>query len=109
MSDTGAGDVLRHKVEEALKDVIDPETRLNVMRMNIIHDLTINTNGDAGLVFRPSSPICPMAFHLANSIKEAVENVEGINSVSIRVNNFNQAERLEKLLNVSKNGETKIG
>ena len=86
------------EVMRALTEVIDPETGLNIMRMDLIHDLAVATDGSVSLVFRPSSPICPMAYTLANSIKKRLETVKGITSVNIRVENFERAAHLESLL-----------
>ena len=65
------------EVMRALTEVIDPETGLNIMRMDLIHDLEVATDGSVSLVFRPSSPICPMAYTLANSIKKRLETLKG--------------------------------
>lgn len=87
------------KVKEALAQVIDPETGLNIMRMDLIHDLSVDEHGDVSLTFRPSSPVCPMAYALANEIKKTLTNIESVREVSIAVENFHDAERLEQLLN----------
>lgn len=90
---------LRGLVEQGLSGVIDPETGLNVLRMEIIHELQVGADGEVTLVFRPSSPVCPMAFTLANSIKRTIEALEGVKTVQIKVENFTRAEELETLLN----------
>lgn len=90
---------MRQHVEKALSEVIDPETGLDILRMDIIHDLEVKEQGDVSLVFRPSSPVCPMAYTLANSIKKKLESLDQVSSVTIRVRNFNRAEHLEGLLN----------
>ncbi len=89
---------LETDVMRALTEVIDPETGLNVIRMDLIHGTKVTTDGCVSLVFRPSSPICPMAYSLANSIKKRLETVTGITSVNIRVENFERAGHLEGLL-----------
>jgi metal-sulfur cluster biosynthetic enzyme len=89
---------LETEVMRALTEVIDPETGLNIMRMDLIHNIQATPEGSVTLVFRPSSPICPMAYSLANSIKEKVEAVKGVASVKIRVENFERAAHLESLL-----------
>jgi metal-sulfur cluster biosynthetic enzyme len=88
-----------HKVQEELAKIVDPETGLSIMRMNIIHDLKVGEHGDVSLIFRPSSPVCPMAFALANAVKTRVEAVDGVSSVALKVENYNRAEQLEKVIN----------
>ena len=86
------------RVKQALAEIIDPETSLSIIRMDLIHDLAVATDGSVSLIFRPSSPICPMAYSLANSIKKRLETVKGITSINIRVENFERAAHLESLL-----------
>lgn len=86
------------KVREALEKVIDPETGLGVMRMDLIHNIVVTADGAVSLVFRPSSPVCPMAYSLSNSIKKTIESIKGVASIEIRVENFEKAAHLERLL-----------
>jgi metal-sulfur cluster biosynthetic enzyme len=86
------------QVRLALDGVIDPETGLSVMRMDLIHDLAVGSDGSVSLIFRPSSPICPMAYSLANSIKTTIEAVNRVSAVNIRIENYEKAEHLENLL-----------
>ncbi|MBI5252057.1 MAG: iron-sulfur cluster assembly protein [Desulfomonile tiedjei] len=86
------------EVALALGEIIDPETGLSIMRMDLIHDLAVERGGSVSLVFRPSSPVCPMAYALANSIKKKIESLEQVTFVKIKVENFEKAEHLESLL-----------
>lgn len=95
---------LAAEVNEALSKVIDPETGLSIMRMNLIHDLEVKSGGAVRLVFRPSSPLCPMAYALGGAIKKGISGLNGVSSVRIRVENFNRADHLESLLNADQAG-----
>jgi len=98
LADVTAGEGgIRESVETRLSDVVDPETGLDIQRMGLIKDLQVEA-GHATLVFRPTSPVCPMAFKLAADIRDAVRSVPGINGVTIKVENFNRAAELEALL-----------
>jgi len=90
---------LRQTVEEALSGVIDPETGLSITRMDLIQDLSVTGGGVVSLVFRPSSPVCPMAYALANAIKQNVASVAGVTAVRIGVQNYRHAQHLEDLIN----------
>ncbi len=89
------------EVRRALAEVMDPETGLSIMRMDLIHDMEVATDGSVSLVFRPSSPVCPMAYALANSIKKRLEIIDKVASVRIRVENFERAAHLESVLRSS--------
>jgi metal-sulfur cluster biosynthetic enzyme len=84
-------------VKERLSEVIDPETGLDVGRMDLVHDLRVD-GGHVTLVFRPTSPVCPMAFKLAADIRDAVRSVSGVSRVTVKVENFRRAAELESLL-----------
>jgi metal-sulfur cluster biosynthetic enzyme len=88
-------------VREALAGVTDPETRLSIMRMDLIHHLKVTDDGCVRLVFRPSSPVCPMAYALGGAIKKAVEKVDGVASCEIIVENYERAAHLQSILNTS--------
>ena len=90
---------MEEKIRQALATVIDPGVGLDVLQVGVIRDLQVDAeSGQISLTFRPTSPVCPMAFALAASIEKAVSSVPGVNSVSIKVENFNRAEQLEAFL-----------
>ena len=79
---------LRHAVLERLKQVIDPETGMDVISMKLIPDLQVDDSGGVSAVFRPSSPVCPLAVNLAINIKKAIREVPGISEVELTVVDF---------------------
>jgi len=89
---------LKEKIEHALRQVIDPETSMDVMRMQLIKNLNVNEDGSVSLTFIPSSPHCPLGFQLAISIHEAVKKVDGVSKAKIDVKNFVRADELKKIL-----------
>ena len=94
---------LKHHVTEQLKQVIDPETGVDVMRMRLIEDLDVDREtGRVRYRFRPSSPLCPLAVHLALSIRDAVANVPGVTEQAIEVVGYVGADELNALLEESR-------
>ena len=85
-------------VEEKLRQVIDPEMGMDVMRMRLVRDLKVDQDGDVELTFRPSSVLCPLGFQLGINIKEAVLDVPGVKSVQVQVDGYIHAEQLKKIL-----------
>jgi metal-sulfur cluster biosynthetic enzyme len=81
-----------------LQQVIDPETGVDVVRMRLIEDLTVDETGTVRYRFRPSSPLCPLAVTLALQIKEAVVQVEGVTGQEVEVVGYVGAEALNALL-----------
>jgi metal-sulfur cluster biosynthetic enzyme len=82
-----------------LAEVIDPETGVDVLRMRLIEDLTVDEeSGQVRYRFRPSSPLCPLAVTLALRIREAVAKAEGVTGQEIEVAGYVGAEQLNQLL-----------
>ena len=81
-----------------LQQVIDPETGVDVVRMRLIEDLTVDETGTAHYRFRPSSPLCPLAVTLALQIKEAVAKVKDVTGQEVEVVGYVGARALNVLL-----------
>ncbi|NLG98810.1 MAG: iron-sulfur cluster assembly protein [Chloroflexi bacterium] len=92
-------DKLRDAVIEQLKQVIDPETNTDVIRMRLVQDLTVDAGGKAAYIFRPSSPLCPIAVPLALSILKAVGDVQGVTGQHMTVVDYVGADELNQIIN----------
>jgi len=94
--------IKKEKIKEdilaALQNVIDPETGADVIRMRLVLDLKIHDDGTVDYVFRPSSPLCPIALPLVMEVIEAVKSVEGVHDQKVTVINYSGAEELNKIL-----------
>ena len=97
--DTGGQDdkTIETRVRDCLAQVIAPDVGLAVTRMGCVRDLRVH-GGHVSLVFRPSSSVCPAAFHLASMIQQAVRAVPGVCKVTMQVENFDRAHELASLL-----------
>ncbi len=89
---------LREAILERLARVIDPETGVDVVRMRLIEDLTVDEQGRVSYTFRPSSPLCPLAVPLAIEIRRAVREVPGVTDQTTRVEGYVRREELTALL-----------
>lgn len=92
-------DALCQAILDKLSSIIDPETGADVVRMRLVENLTVDLHGQVSYGFRPSSPLCPIAIPLAQSIKEGVASVPGVTGQSVTVTNYVQAALLTELLN----------
>jgi metal-sulfur cluster biosynthetic enzyme len=89
---------LREAIMAALSDVVDPETGVDVVRMRLIEDLTVDAKGEVAYTFRPSSALCPLAVPLAVAIHQAVAAVSGVSEQQMKVVGYVQAEELTALM-----------
>lgn len=85
-------------IHATLRNVIDPETGLDVIQMRLVLDLKIHENGTAEYTFRPSSPLCPIALPLIMEIIEAIKSIEEVQDQKVTVVNYSGAEELNKIL-----------
>ena len=89
---------LEQAVIQQLTQVIDPETNIDVIRMRLVQDLTVDENGKVTYIFRPSSPLCPIAVPLALSILQAIGNVEGVTAQNMTVVDYVGADELNEII-----------
>ena len=90
---------LQQDILERLKQVIDPETGADVLRMRLIENLSVDFQGQVSYTFRPSSPLCPIAVYLVKEIKQAVAEVSGVTNQEITVTGYVAADELTQLIN----------
>lgn len=91
---------LRERILLRLADVIDPETGVDVLRMRLVEDLEADeATGRVSYLFRPSSPLCPIAHSLGLDIKRAIASVDGVTQQVIRVAGYIRPHELAELLN----------
>ena len=92
---------LQEAIQKGLRGIIDPGTGLDVVRMGLVKEMRLERIGKgcrAILTFRPSSPVCPMAFKLAWEMKQCVQAVKNIEEVEVKIEGYNRASELEALL-----------
>ena len=88
---------LENAVLEKLKQVIDPETGADVVRMKLVENLVIGETGQISYTFRPSSPLCPIAVPLGLMIIQAINEVEGITDQRMTVVDYIEVDKLNEL------------
>ena len=101
---------LEREVIERLRKVIDPETGVDVMRMRLIEDLEVSEeSGRVRYKFRPSSPLCPLAVHLALEIRRQVAQVPEVTHQEVEVVGYVGADDLNALLQETAQAEDPPG
>ncbi len=85
------------EVIEGLRCVIDPHTNINVYDMGIVTDLKVSKD-TVSMVFRPTSPFCPLAFDLARSMKGRMWDLDGSDKIIVKVVGHYQEDNINKAL-----------
>jgi len=81
-----------------LSKVIDPETGIDVLSMGLITKLDVKDDGKVYLVFRPSTPTCPLGFRLAFDIKNTLMGINSVKEIDMKVTDFVNADKLNQIL-----------
>jgi metal-sulfur cluster biosynthetic enzyme len=75
---------LEAKVREALKEVIDPELRINIVDLGLIYDVR-EEGGEVEVELTLTSPGCPLAGVIDSRIKEVVGKIKGVKEVVVEI------------------------
>jgi metal-sulfur cluster biosynthetic enzyme len=92
------GKEIEGRVLEALKTVMDPETGMSMVDMQLINKVE-EVDGAVAIEFMPSSPMCPIAFYLADEIKKAAKQVEGVKKVRVNCKGHMMEDQINKSVN----------
>ena len=90
---------LERKVREAVEQVVDPETGLTFGQMKMITGVKEEEPGVVRIDFVPSSPFCPIAFKLAQDIKEKALKVKGVKKALVYCHGHTMEEAINRMVN----------
>jgi metal-sulfur cluster biosynthetic enzyme len=62
-------------LEEALKDVVDPELGINVVDLGLIYGITIDQNTHAVIDMTPTSAACPLTDVIEDQTAQALDGL----------------------------------
>jgi metal-sulfur cluster biosynthetic enzyme len=68
-------------VNEALRDVIDPELGLDFVELGLIYEVTVD-GGDVGITYTLTTPGCPIGPQVDEQIQEFVGELDGVTQVT---------------------------
>jgi metal-sulfur cluster biosynthetic enzyme len=90
---------LEDDVREAVGKVVDPETGLTFVEMQMITNVKEEEPGVVKVYFIPSSPFCPIAFKLAMDVKNAAMKVAGIKKVLVYCHGHMMEQQINEMVN----------
>jgi metal-sulfur cluster biosynthetic enzyme len=68
-------------VNDALRDVIDPELGLDFVELGLIYDIAVEEDGTVQVTFTLTSPGCPIGPQVSEQIEEFVMELDGVSRV----------------------------
>ena len=72
------------EVIKSLREIIDPHSNISVYDMGLISELKV-TKSSVSLVFRPTSPFCPLGLQLAMNIKRRLLQLKGVRKADVMI------------------------
>jgi len=69
------------EVNDALREVIDPELGLDFVELGLIYGVEIDPDGAVKVTYTLTSPGCPIGPQVAEQIEEFVSEIDGVTGV----------------------------
>ena len=77
---------LKEKIITEIKKIYDPEIPVNIYELGLIYKIEVNEQNKKVIVeMTLTSPNCPVAESLPNSVKENILKIDGINDVDLKL------------------------
>ena len=78
-------DEMTSKLVIALKTVYDPEIPVDIYELGLIYKVDVADNKDVAVDMTLTAPNCPVAGEMPGMVKDALEKVEGIGAVTVKM------------------------
>ena len=76
---------LKEKIITEIKKIYDPEIPVNIFELGLIYKIEVIDNKKALIEMTLTSPNCPVAESLPNSVKENILKIDGIEDVNLKL------------------------
>jgi ATP-binding protein involved in chromosome partitioning len=83
----------REQVLDALKTVIDPELRRDIVELEMVRSLEVHENGVVDVMVSLTTPGCPIRNHFETGVDRAIRQLEGITGVNVSFDVLSDQER----------------
>jgi ATP-binding protein involved in chromosome partitioning len=71
------------QVTEALRSVIDPELRRDIVELEMVRSIDVHPNGVVDVMVSLTTPGCPIRSHFETGVANAVREVGGVTGVNV--------------------------
>ena len=76
---------LKEKIIKEIKKIYDPEIPVNIFELGLIYKIELIDNKKALIEMTLTSPNCPVAESLPNSVKENILKIDGVEDVELKL------------------------
>jgi ATP-binding protein involved in chromosome partitioning len=83
----------KESILEALKVVIDPELRRDIVELGMVRAIDVKDGGVVDITVSLTTPGCPIKSHFQTSVADAARGVEGVTHVNVGFDVLSAAEK----------------
>jgi ATP-binding protein involved in chromosome partitioning len=83
----------RDQVLEALKVVIDPELRRDIVELEMVRSIEFQEGGVVDVMVSLTTAGCPIRNHFETAVADAVGKLEGVQRVNVAFDVLNDTEK----------------
>lgn len=73
------------QVIDVLKPVTDPEIRIGIVDLGLVYDVLVDDDGKVTVKMTLTTPACPYGEMLMTEVHRAVQQLDGVSSVEVRL------------------------
>ena len=85
-------------VRTAVYPVLDPHMGISIVDMGLLQE--VNVEGEEiEIVLKPTNPACMSVTRIAAQVKELASNVDGVETVKIRIIDHAMADAINEMIN----------
>ena len=77
--------VTKEQILEKLKNVLDPELKINVVDLGLIYEVSVDNKNNVEIVMTLTTPFCPLSAFFEKELASAVKEVKGTGDVKINL------------------------
>ena len=73
------------EIIEKIKTVFDPEIPVNIYDLGLVYNIDIDSDNNIGIKMTLTTPNCPVADSMPESVGKAVSEIEGLSSIKVEL------------------------
>jgi ATP-binding protein involved in chromosome partitioning len=81
------------QIIDALRSVIDPELRRDIVELEMVRSVEVHDNGVIDVMVSLTTPGCPIRSHFENGVAQAVRELEGVTGVNVSFDVLSDGEK----------------
>jgi len=83
----------RDQITDALRSVIDPELRKDIVELEMVRSIDVHANGVVDVMVSLTTPGCPIRSHFQTGVTDAVRKLDGVSAVNVSFDVLSDQEK----------------